>query len=123
MRVLVLFLALLLPLQLSWAAVASYCQPQKESASHPGHPGHHTHAAPASAQLDAGDSGNDDTSKGDKDFACGLCHLSSLKSVQWNRPDMAERTGTCRDVFCTIAPAPDSHIADGPDKPNWLLAA
>lgn len=116
MRVLVLFLALLLPLQLSWAAVASYCQPEKESA---GHPGHHTHAA----QGDADDSGNDGISKGDKDLACGVCHFSCLKSVQWDGPTMAERIGTWLDVFCTITPAPNSHIADGPDKPNWLLAA
>lgn len=120
MRVLVLFLALLLPLQLCWAAVASYCQPQKESADHPGH---HTHAEPASAQDDAGDGGNADNSKADKDFACGVCHFSSLKSVQWSGSTMAERICTCLDVFCTITPAPNSHIADGPDKPNWLLAA
>lgn len=120
MRVLVLFLALLLPLQLSWAAVASYCQQEKESASHPGH---HTHSASNSAQDDADNSGNDDTGKGDKDLACGVCHFSSLKSVQWSGSTMAERICTCLDVFCTITPAPNSHIADGPDKPNWLLAA
>ncbi|MBG7621961.1 cobalt transporter [Herbaspirillum sp. AP02] len=125
MRALILFLALLLPLQLSWAAVASYCQPEKEThgAAPAGHPGHHEHvAAPAGDEASPDARGNAGQG-GDADAACPVCQLSCMKSMQWQGAPMAEQIGTALDVFSTIAPHPTSHIADGPDKPNWPLAA
>ncbi|WP_413628637.1 cobalt transporter [Herbaspirillum frisingense] len=128
MRALILFLALLLPLQLSWAAVASYCQPEKENhgaapTDHPGHPGHHEHAAAPAGDEASPDGRGNAGQGGDADAACAVCQLSCMKSMQWQGAPMADQTGTTLDVFSTIAPHPNSHIADGPDKPNWPLAA
>ena len=124
MRALILFLAMLLPLQLSWAAVASYCQPEKENhgAAPTGHLGHHEHAATAGDEASSDGRGNAGQ-VGDADAACAVCQLSCMKSMQWQAAPMADQIGTTLDVFSTIAPHPNSHIADGPDKPNWPLAA
>ncbi|MFJ3057028.1 cobalt transporter [Herbaspirillum sp. NPDC087042] len=116
MRALILFLALLLPLQLSWAAMASYCQGERSSA--PAHPGHHEHPAAQSAQTDS-----DHAKTGEADSGCSLCQFSCMKSVQWPRLSMADHGGTSLEVFRSGTCHPASHIADGPDKPNWLLAA
>nr|WP_198982353.1 cobalt transporter [Herbaspirillum sp. ASV7] len=114
--ILILFLALLLPLQLSWAAMASYCQQERSSA--PAHPGHHEHTAAPAAQPDG-----EHAKSGEADSGCSLCQFSGMKSVQWPQLSMVDHGGTSREVFCTSPRHPASHIADGPDKPNWLLAA
>ncbi|GEM_PF-658487 len=130
MRTLILFLTLLLPLQLSWAAMASYCQTEKGSSiagrnTQASHPGHHDHAG--TAKTTTADTNTDtDTEHGKKaeqESGCPVCQFSAMKSVQWAHPGLADAFCTVLDVFCTGAPHPRSHIADGPDKPNWLLAA
>ncbi|EJM95760.1 hypothetical protein [Herbaspirillum sp. YR522] len=117
MRALIIFLALLLPLQLSWAAMAGYCQ--TENALAPLHPGHHEHPSLQAQQP----TGSDGASVGDNDIGCSVCHFSCMKSVQcYGTALLAPVTaGTGNTAAYSAHPA--SHIADGPDKPNWLLAA
>ncbi|MFJ3315592.1 cation efflux protein, CzcI family [Herbaspirillum huttiense] len=123
MRALILLLAFLLPMQLSWAAVASYCQAEKESTS--AHLGHHDHpAAETHAQAKSLDSKDSKESKaGDLDLDCSLCHFCAMKSVQAGSRLLIAPLATRVSARFKHVSHPASHIADGPDKPNWLLAA
>lgn len=128
MRTLILFLTLLLPLQLSWAAMASYCQTEKDSSiagrnAQASHPGHHDHATPSKTATANTDSDTEHGKKAEQESGCPVCQFSAMKSVQWPHPGLTDAFCTVLDVFCTGVPHPRSHIADGPDKPNWLLAA
>ena len=123
MRLFVFLLALLLPLQLSWAAVAAYCQPHKERQQQEreqrvSHLGHHEHQEYASA---AG--GADDAKAGESDADCSLCPFSCAKPMQAERTALLLLPAAALTVLPVRLPHPDSHIAEGPDKPNWLLAA
>ena len=86
-RLVTLFLLLVLPLQLSWAVAAVYCQ-HDAVAQVTGHMGHHEH------QHVQGDEASGDVAKQNtpeqKDAAdkapcvdddCAYCHLASLKTV------------------------------------------
>lgn len=126
MRALILLLAFLLPMQLSWSAVASYCQAEKEST--PAHLGHHDHpAAETHAQAKSLDSKESKESKeskaGDLDLDCSLCHFCAMKSVQAGSRLLIAPLATRVSAHFKHVSHPASHIADGPDKPNWLLAA
>ncbi|MBW9335378.1 cobalt transporter [Herbaspirillum aquaticum] len=117
MRALILLLAFLLPMQLSWAAVASYCQAERETA--PAHLGHHDHpAAETHAQAESKDS-----KAGDLDLDCSLCQFFAMKSVQAAGTLLYAPQATRLPAHIKQVSHPASHIADGPDKPNWLLAA
>ena len=77
MRRFLVLLMLLVPLQLSWAAVSAYCEHEPEAASH--HVGHHEHKH----QQDQSDHGNDsgpdsklNNFDADCDADCGVCHVS-----------------------------------------------
>lgn len=116
MRAFLLFLILILPLQLSWAVMGSYCQSEQQGA--PAHPGHHEHAAASLVKA-----GSDAAKGGDADGSCSSCQLSCMKSVRWSCLPMAVQTSIVLAVFGSDDHHPTSHIADGPEKPNWLLAA
>jgi hypothetical protein len=118
MRALILLLVFLLPMQLSWAAVASYCQAERETA--PAHLGHHDHPA---AEMHTQQAESTDSKAGDLDLDCSVCQFFAMKSVQaagtlFHAPLATRLPAHIKQVF-----HPASHIADGPDKPNWLLAA
>jgi hypothetical protein len=116
-RRLLLILILLLPLQLSWAAVASYCQ--NDSAQTRTHFGHHEHQ---SGKKSAAGKDHGTKSLADNDTECGLCHLSCCKSVT-----TYSQLKLPVDFSLAASPLPpsyfSSHIAEGPEKPNWQRAA
>ncbi|MBP0598092.1 cobalt transporter [Herbaspirillum sp. LeCh32-8] len=120
MRALIILLALLLPMQLSWAAMASYCQAENDRA--PAHVGHHEHPAAATAAADE-NAGSGKSKTGDSDTGCSLCHFCCMKSVQIGRLSVAAPPLAEQKSPPGYFPHPASHIADGPDKPNWPLAA
>jgi len=116
-RAFLVILILLLPLQLSWAAMAPYCQ--NEASQTRVHFGHHEHRASHKSM-----SMKDHASKSviDNDVECGLCHLSCCKSVT-TYTQLKLSADFNLAVYPFIPSEFSSHIAEGPEKPNWQLAA
>ena len=77
-RWLSIFLLLLLPLQFTWAAAATYCQHEREVDTQ--HFGHHQHEHAADAD-DNGDPSKIGKLAGFSDVDCSSCHLGSAKPV------------------------------------------
>jgi hypothetical protein len=102
---------------LSWAAVASYCQNDSEQTRT--HFGHHEHqlGQKSSASKDQGDK-----SVVDNTAECGLCHLSCCKSLTTYS---LLKLPVDFNLALAFFPPSDfsSHIAEGPEKPNWQRAA
>lgn len=112
MRSFIILLALLLPMQLTWAAMASYCQGENDRV--PTHVGHHEHP---SVKADK-HAGTEKTKAGDNDVGCSLCHFSCMKSVQVYSSSVIVPPAVEQKSHLGYSPHPTSHIADGPDKPN-----
>jgi hypothetical protein len=116
-KLLVIFLLMVLPLQYSWAAAAVYCQHEKGESAHFGHH-NHEHLT----QADEPDAEPDAPNKSQKtDGDCEYCHLFFHASLLPAMPEVATLDGP--------APPPplrltySSHIPDGPNLPDWPLAA
>lgn len=117
-RFLTVLLLLVLPLQLSWAAAASYCQ-HGGAAEVAGHLGHHAHQHVQGADLAAAEEApqNGDDKAPCVDDDCAYCHLGCLKTV--GAPVMVLDVAP-RPAFDTPAVPPiASHIPAGLDRPNW----
>jgi hypothetical protein len=142
-RWLVLLMLAVLPLQLSWAAVAGYCQ-HEEGPAQGAHFGHHAHEhehPPASASLDdeqttvservAADAPLDhaDAWSGDAvdegnplalDEDCAVCHLGCAQ------PLTAEALGLWPHApspqVASVAALHESHITSAPERPDRRLA-
>ncbi|MDQ3261852.1 MAG: hypothetical protein M3Q00_13935 [Pseudomonadota bacterium] len=114
-RLAVVFLLLLVPLQLSWAAVTAYCEHETKAASH--HIGHHEHKH----QADQSNT-HDDPASGSKssnfDADCGICHAGCSMAL-CGEIAAADFAGT-NVVF---ARPPTFHltlISSKPERPKWL---
>lgn len=126
-RVLTVFLLLILPLQLSWAVAAAYCQ-HEGTALMTGHVGHHEHQH----LQDEGEAANDVVKKDtaeqkdakDKpqcvDDDCAYCHLASLKTVTVLAIVVAVPSGAAFDSQ-TASPV-ESQTGGFIDRPNWRAA-
>lgn len=120
-RAILVFLLFLMPLQLSWAAAAAYCD-HEEGPSRT-HFGHHQHHHDASHRAAAGDPTQDSADKlplGDDDD-CAFCHLA-----------IAQAMISADAELPVLAPAPPrfsyrldfrSHIPPAPEIPVRRLAA
>ena len=123
-RWLLIFLVVLLPMQLSWAAVASYCQHESDSALTTQHMGHHEHmheADVSSASNEHGDTNTNPSANGAVDLDCGTCHagcgtplLQSLTLV------MAELSAETHRVSALRL---SSQPVSLPERPNWAHLA
>jgi hypothetical protein len=111
-RWLLIFLVVLLPMQLSWAAVASYCLHETGPAAQ--HLGHHEHQHKADAERT--DSGNP-KAVGAIDADCGICHAGCAAVVfepaALLQVAVSLDTGSARPV--RISSPPPSL----PERPNW----
>lgn len=115
-RFLMIFLLVLMPLQLSWAAMASYCQHESGVAAK--HVGHHEHQH--KAQSDQPDEGKT-KSLGTIDGDCGFCHAScaTIVSALPNIPPLSIAT-------VSFGWPPDSLVSailSRPERPNWAALA
>lgn len=121
-RFLALVLLALLPLQLSWAAVASYCEHEATATGHFGHHGHAHHADTGDttgpvADLGATADAAGDTIPGSAGADCGHCcaSCSVMLTLQRGLPD----------VPSTAPPGPaandagNPHAAARPERPQW----
>ncbi|MET0209673.1 MAG: hypothetical protein ABW220_11580 [Burkholderiaceae bacterium] len=130
-RWLTVFLLILLPLQLSWAVAATYCQHEKDPAVT--HIGHHQHEHPVEAKAAQGDSADasltpDDGPSAAKgagsgtgiDLDCGTCHLGHAQPVFTDAPRLPALSGPA-----TLAEPVEAWATRGPDRrerPNWRAA-
>lgn len=126
-RALTVFLLLILPLQLSWAVTAAYCQ-HEGSAQISGHMGHHEHQHPQD-QDDASGSvakkgASEKKASTDKpqcvDDDCAYCHLAGLKTVTVPAIVVAIVSGT--SFVPQAASAIESQTGGFIDRPNWRAA-
>lgn len=117
-RFLVLLVLCLLPVQISWAAVASYCG--HESGDAAGHLGHHVdtyHASPLHAgEDDAGDPLEKNTGS-----VHDHCHLSGFLGIPV-APTLT--TGLAARVMqFDVERRHASPLPDQPERPQWVAAA
>ena len=112
-RLLALLLALLLPLQLSWAAVGGYCE-HESSPKGAQHFGHHQHVHQDDAKKVAGKSAIDSD--------CGFCHAGAPATMAANEHHLPELLSGSRLVAATQGDH-SSALARAPDRPQWLRLA
>ncbi|CAN7302564.1 cation efflux protein, CzcI family [Rhizobacter sp. LjRoot28] len=123
-RALTVFLLLILPLQLSWAVAAGYCQHEKAT-NVAGHMGHHEHQhSPGSekavgelAKTSAAEKQDTDEKPQCVDDDCAYCHLASLKAV--GAPSIALEVGAESILTPQMLPAIESPMSARIDRPNW----
>jgi hypothetical protein len=98
-RWLAVFLLVLLPLQFSWAAAASYCQHEQDARTQ--HVGHHEHQHAASSPP--ADIGSDD----------GVADDAGRLSATGNHPDCGYCNFSIAKSFASLSqlpPTPPSHV-------------
>lgn len=121
-RWLAVLLLVLLPLQFSWAAVASYCLDGSATlidASTPGHDVHHGHD-----RIEATDSGQDAPAAeahSTEAHDCGHCHGHGAGLVQGT----ADAAGPvrCSGLLATAPPQPPEPSLTRPERPQWPPSA
>lgn len=126
-RLLAIVLFVLLPLQFSWAAVASYCGHEKQLSE--AHFGHHEHEHRADASRDAGLDADLDANvyvKGNKtptalDLDCSFCHgycgvLLTLPSGPPDTLSMGSPSSSLDEACGALPPT-------RPERPRWLPLA
>lgn len=113
-RIFLILMMVVLPLQISWAAVTNYCQHEEGKASQ--HFGHHDHKHNISS------SGKQDKSDPGKiDADCGFCHLSCAYIISATATPILffpDSTPVDIPLFSYL-----SHIPDGLIRPDWQAAS
>lgn len=126
-RWLILFLLAVMPMQLSWAALASYCQHETvpARAAHFGHH-EHDHQGPASRlQGDdlakfQGDLPDDSASPLTPDDDCSFCHLGCAQALVASTAGASVQLPS--PMVARLSPLRDSHIPPGLERPDRRLA-
>jgi hypothetical protein len=125
-RLILILLALVLPLQFTWAGAAAYCRHEvTASANAPkAHLGHHEHQHKADSGKPGqpADKAQDTGKLGLPDPDCGVCHVASLPFARADAPDVQAMR---RVELAPPVPPPgfSSHSARAPDRPQWLRLA
>lgn len=109
-KLLLILLLAVLPLQYTWAAAAVYCtHEQAPTAKHFGHHTHHHEAAGAKADSPEKTPGTDND--------CGTCHMAAQPSfISAITLLIQPAAGPHADH---LPPRYTSHIAEGPQRPDW----
>lgn len=113
-RLLAIFLLLFLPLQMSMAAVAMYCE--HESGSKAAHLGHHEHEHEASDNT-----GSDDQTTKGAHLDCGPCHASC--ALPLCSPEQALNVSAMHLSASAVASAPSAPPPSRPERPKWFSLA
>lgn len=114
-RLVIVFLLVFLPLQMSWGAVTAYCEHEQGTSAQ--HFGHHAHQHKSTA--DSAKQSKDSKLKLDPD--CAFCHHGWVKLACGHvfiPAPVAHRDHVIHDVSKY-----DSYIPDGPQRPNWRAAS
>ena len=117
-RFLLTFLVVMMPLQLSWAAVSSYCQHESGAASK--HFGHHEHKHQQASKVGDSDQTNA-KAFGTVDADCHFCHACSpviLSNTEVMSSVVMEPLFAMR-----ASEASRSNPSPRPERPNWVALA
>jgi hypothetical protein len=114
LRLLVLFLAFVLPVQFAWAGAASYCQHETEP-SLSRHFGHHEHVHKQSSNKTA-------DAKFSVDEDCGVCHAGCAQSLPMHGSALPYLAPILALPF-EVAAHPSSAPPGAPDRPQWTRLA
>ena len=110
-RLLLTFLLLILPFQISWAVVAPYCQHEKAPSVQ--HFGHHEHEHQPSQDVDG-------EGVAEVHSDCGFCHLSMSSMLL----QLAQMVPSPNTAFIESPPVVyRSYISNGPERPKLLSVA
>jgi hypothetical protein len=121
-RFLAIVLLAMLPLQFSWAAVASYCQHETRGAGHFGHHEHEHHAdAGPNAEPVADTDTQGDKAPGAMDLDCGHCH--GYCSVMLTLTSGVPGALSTAHPSATHDEAGGAHAPTRPERPQWLRLA
>ena len=113
-RIFWLLLAVLLPVQISWAGASAYCA-HESNPGHVAHFGHHDHVHKAEASKALG-------GKAALDTDCGICHASCVPLLLTPAsaipsPDFAQaRAQRPQARYLSAQPR-------APDRPRWFRLA
>lgn len=116
-RLLIILLLAILPLQATWAAVATCCQHEKEVAFR--HVGHHEHQHEhGHEQVHSQEQQKDSSVKVHTD--CLTCHGLAAAMI------MPTVDATRVEASSLVSASPDSRLksipSSRPEKPQWMLA-
>jgi hypothetical protein len=114
MRKLVAILLLsLMSLQVSWAAVAAYCQHEQGASVR--HVGHHQHEHAAHS---AGHETQPKAPAAGGDLDCSLCQAGCLPALV-AQPELSAAQLSVSQLAEAVVPHPSSPPLDLPERPNW----
>jgi hypothetical protein len=122
-RWLTILLLVVLPLQFSWAAAASYCQHDEDASTQ--HVGHHDHQHQAADSSAAGDATKSDTTDAKSkstglDGDCAYCQMSIAKSL--SIPTVALLSPTVAYDLTAVPGLVGSPLRDRIERPKWHRA-
>ena len=126
-RLLAIVLLAVLPLQFSWAAVASYCGHETQiGVEHFGHHDHQHHAdasdvAGLDAKLDLNPDASDGKAPSAMDLDCGHCHGTCGVMLN-STSDLPDALSTAPPT-ATLDEAGGPHAPTRPERPQWLPLA
>jgi len=114
---LAIFLLVFMPLQLSWAAIASYCQHETGAAAK--HFGHHDHQHKA---TDGKETAPDPAKTGGGDPDCASCHAgcSSALPGEVTLPPMFSSSLDIADYWLHLITSPPFERLE---RPQWRVLA
>lgn len=114
-RLVLICMMLLLPVQWTWAATASYCGHEAGMASK--HFGHHDHQHKNAANEASKDG---EKSPAGLDTDCDYCHLSGSQAMASMRALIVSPTRSALPP--ADPPMRGSHLTSGPERPDRVLA-
>lgn len=121
-RWLLIFLLLLLPFQLSWAASAAYCEHERDT--QPGHWGHHEDEPHGTDRTHTGDGAKKSTTT-QPNGAVGHCMVSHFGCAQHVNVAAAD-AGAALQLPQVVCAMPEerfvSHVSEVPVRPARSLA-
>jgi len=118
-RWLTILLLVLLPLQFSWAAAASYCQHDGDASTQ--HVGHHDHQHQVADSSTTGDDTPDAKGKSTGlDGDCAYCQMSIAKSL--SILTVAVLSPTASYDVTAVPGLVGSPLRDRIERPKWLRA-
>ncbi len=130
-RIFAIVLLALLPLQFSWAAVASYCGHETQAGV--GHFGHHDHQhhadasdgagldAEATTTVDVNPDADAGKAPGAMDLDCGHCHGTC--SMMLSLPSALPGALSTALPSATLDESGGAHAPSRPERPQWLPLA
>lgn len=122
-RFVAILLLMVLSVQFSWAAAASYCEHEQDAT--PQHIGHHEHQhAQAEPGLDKSpaDAPDEDGSKKatGAHADCAYCHLSAAKNFSTLTMALPRSTASSPALAATVAV--ELHLLERIERPKWHRA-